>query len=315
MMLFSLLVAGVLPLAINAAVQQSPNTVEKDVFNYEAQRAAPKNTRRIVFIGAKGTHGGRGNHEFIAGSIYLARRINAVYPRAYAVVYSDDKWPKDLSKADAIVVLLNHAGPAATDPNIKAAMARGAGFMAIHYGVEVDKGSQGDNFLDWMGGYFEPFWSVNPWWTPEVQVATKHPIARGVKPFQIRDEWYYHMRFRDRMKGVTPILSAVAPISTVDFKGTPSGHGGNADVFKAVSAGEPQHLAWAYDRPGGGRGFGFTGFHDFYNLTNDSFRTTLLNGVAWIAKLDVPSNGVPSSTPTKEELDSLMVEVHGEVPR
>ena len=185
----------------------------------------------------------------MAGSLYLARTINALYPKAYAVVYSDDKWPTDLSRADAIVVLLNHAGPAADDPNIKRAVERGAGFMAVHYGVEVNKGAQGSHFLDWMGGYFETFWSVNPWWTPEIKVAAKHPTARGVQPFQIRDEWYYHMRFRDGMKGVTPILSAVAPLTTISDRNHPSERGGNPDVLKAVEAGEPQILAWAYERP------------------------------------------------------------------
>lgn len=282
----------------------------KDVFDYAAQRAAPADARRIVFIAAKGGHGARGNHEFLVGSVYLARRINAVYPGAYAVVYSDDKWPKDLTNVHAIIVLLNHAGRAASDPNIKAAVDSGAGFMAVHFGVEVNKGAQGNNYLDWMGGYFETFWSVNPWWTPDIKVATGHPTARGVKPFQIRDEWYYHMRFQDQMKGVTPILSAVAPLNTVRFKDKPSDRGGNAEVLKAVTAGEPQHLAWAYDRPGGGRGFGFTGFHNFSNLTNDSFRTTLLNGVAWVSKLEVAADGVPSTTPTKAEMDALLDEVH-----
>lgn len=286
-------------------------TVPKNVSNKEAQRATPANTRRIVFIASKADHGERGNHEFFAGSLYLARRINAVYPRASAVVYSEDQWLPDLSKADAVIVLLNHGGRAAADPQIKAAMARGAGFMAIHFGVEVNQGEQGNNYLDWMGGYFETFWSVNPWWTPELKVNAKHPTGRGVKPFAVRDEWYYHLRFREGMKGVTPILSAVPPMSSINFTGTPTERGGNAAVLQAIQSGEPQTLAWAYTRPGGGRGFGFTGFHDYYNLTNDNFRTLLLNGVAWVAGLDVPKGGVSSKTPTREELDALMNEAHG----
>ncbi len=290
-----------------SAVAQS---LPKDVFNYEAQRNAPANTRRIVFIASKADHGARGNHEFFAGSLYLARRINAVYPRAYAVVYSEDHWPTDLSKADAVIVLLNHGGRAATDPSIKAAMARGAGLMAIHFGVEVNKGEQGNNYLDWMGGYFETFWSVNPWWTPDGKINGSHPTGRGVKPFAVKDEWYYHLRFHEGMKGVTPIVSAVPPVNSVSFKDTPTERGGNAEVLRAVEAGEPQTLAWAYTRPGGGRGFGFTGFHDYSNLTNDGFRTLLLNGVAWVAGLEVPKSGVSSKTPTKEELDALMNEAH-----
>lgn len=297
-------------LVLSAASTAAQN-LQKDVYNYAAQRNSPANIRRIVFIASKADHGPRGNHEFFAGSLYLARRINAVYPRAYAVVYSEDQWPTDLSQADAVIVLLNHGGRAATDPNIKAAMSRKAGFMAIHFGVEVNKGDQGENYLEWMGGYFETFWSVNPWWTPAPKIHGSHPAGRGVKPFEVKDEWYYHMRFREEMKGVTSIVSAVPPVSSVSFQGTPTERGGNADVLKAVEAGEPQSLAWAYNRRGGGRGFGFTGFHDYYNLTNDGFRTLLLNGVAWVTGLEVPKGGVSSKTPTREELDALMNEAHG----
>jgi hypothetical protein len=293
--------------------QLSAEVAQRDVFNYEAQSKAPAGTRRIVFISANGTHGGRGYHEFLPGATYLARRINAEYPNAFAVVYPQSQWPKDLSKADAIIVLLNQADKAANDPNIKAAVERGAGFAAIHFGVEVSKGEPGDNYLHWMGGYFEQFWSVNPTWEANVTIIGEHPVARGVKPFTMKDEWYYHMRFREGMKGVTPILSAIAPVKTVHFKegGQPSSRGGNGDVFKAVEAGEPQHLAWVAERPDGGRGFGFTGFHAFANLADDSFRTTLLNGVAWVAKLEIPAKGVPSKTLTTEELEAMMDEAHG----
>ncbi len=298
---------------VTAITSAADKSAVKDIFNYEGQFNAPDGTRRIMFVAAEGTHGGRGNHEFMAGAIYLARQINETFPNAWAVVHPQGKWSADFSKADAIIVLLNHAGAAASNVRIKAAIEHGASFGAIHYGVEVNRGEQGDNFLNWMGGYFETFWSVNPTWVANVSLIGKHPVANGVKPFTIKDEWYYHMRFRDGMKGVTPILSAIAPVNTVQFKegDKPNAHGGNADALKAVQAGEPQHLAWASERPDGGRGFGFTGFHNFANLKNDSFRTTLLNGVAWLAKLDVPEKGVPSKTLTDADLSALMDEAHG----
>ncbi len=43
----------------------------------------------------------------------------------------------------------------------------------------------------------------------------EHPITRGVKPFKINDEWYYHMRFREEMEGVTPILTDLPPDATL----------------------------------------------------------------------------------------------------
>jgi Trehalose utilisation len=278
---------------------------ERDIFDYEAQKAA-KDVKRIVFVADTASHGARGNHEFLAGSIYLARTINANYPDAYAVVYTMAKWPKDLKHADAIVVVLNH-GRSAVNPAVKEAIARGAGFMAIHWGVEVEKGERGDQYLKWMGGYFEAFWSVNPWWTPEFKDIPKHETTRGVKPFGVNDEWYYHMRFVDDMKGVTPILSAVPPVKTAgDPKAKPTSHGGNPDVQKEVAAGKAQIVAWAYDRPDGGRGFGFTGLHKHDNLGNDDFRTLLLNAVAWVSKLPVPDKGVASKTLTRPELEMLI---------
>jgi hypothetical protein len=283
---------------------------ERDIFDYEAQKAA-RDVKKIVFVADTDPHGGRGNHEFLAAAIYLARTINADYPNAYAVVYTKKKWPKDLSYADAIIVLLNHGG-SAVNPAVKEAVARGAGFMAIHYGVEVNKGEQGKQYLQWLGGYFEPFWSVNPWWTPEFKDLPKHETTRGVKPFKINDEWYYHMRFVEGMKGVTPILSAVAPVQTVSGRwkegDKPSSHAGNPDVLADVTAGKPQVMAWAYERADGSRGFGFTGLHKHDNLGNDNFRTLLLNAVAWVSKLPVPKGGVPSKPMGRDELEQLIDE-------
>jgi hypothetical protein len=279
---------------------------QRDIYDLEAQKAA-KDVKRIVFIGDTRPHGPRGNHEFVAGAVYLARTINARYRDAFAVVTTMQKFPTDLKHADAVIVLMNHAGPAAESPVVKEAMDRGAGFGAIHYGVEVSKGPQGKNFLHWLGGYFEPFWSVNPWWTPEFKEFPKHEISRGVKPFAIRDEWYYHMRFVEGMKGVTPILAALPPLNTIQGGGEKSTpHGGNPDVYKEVADGKKQVMAWAYERPDGGRGFGFTGLHNHANLADDNFRTVLLNAVAWVSRLPVPPGGVRSDPLSRDDLEKLI---------
>jgi len=292
-------VAGCLAVLALALVFPTAGLAVEKEFDYEGQKAAAKDVKKIVFIGDAGTHGPRGNHEFVAGSILLSRQLHAAYPdKVHCVVYSTKNWPKDLSHADAIVVGLNHGSKAAKDAQIAGAVRRGAGFMALHFGVEVNKGEEGDNYLQWMGGYFETKYSVNPWWKPDFKEFPKHAITRGVKPFSVKDEWYYHMRFVGA--GVTPILSDVPPIGTVSEK--VSDRGGNPDVFKAVSDKQPQHMAWAYEREDGGRGFGFTGLHDHNNLGNDGFRTILLNATAWVAKLEVPENGIASKTPSPEDL-------------
>lgn len=280
----------------------------RDIYDHAGQKAAA-NVKKIVLVADPAPHGGRGNHEFVAAAIYLARSINAQYPNAWAVVHSKQRWPKDLSHADAVIVLLNHGG-SAVNPAVQAATERGAGFMAIHYGVEVNKGEQGKAYLRWLGGYFEPFWSVNPWWTPDYKEIPRHPVTRGVRPFSVNDEWYYHMRFVEGMKGVTPILSALPPLKTIQGEGKKSSpHGGNPDVWKAVSSGQKQVMAWAYERPdGAGRGFGFTGLHKHENLGNDSFRILLLNATAWVAGLEVPEKGIPSKSMSRDDLEQLIDE-------
>ncbi len=93
----------------------------------------------------------------------------------------------------------------------------------------------------------KPIGRLTPHWVAEVLPFPKHPIVNGVKPFALNDEWYFHMRFRPMMEGVTPIISAIAPESTMSRKDGP--HSGNPDVRKAVADKVPQHLAWPTNDP------------------------------------------------------------------
>ena len=105
----------------------------------------------------------------------------------------------------------------------------------------------------------------------------------------MNDEWYYHMRFVPDMKGVTPILAVVPPQATLQRPDGP--HSGNPAVRAAVARGEAQVLMWVYERPGGGRGMGFTGGHFHRNWSHEGFRKAVVNGLAWIAGADVPASG------------------------
>jgi type 1 glutamine amidotransferase len=107
------------------------------------------------------------------------------------------------------------------------------------------------------------------------------------------------------MKGVTPLLAAVAPSSTME---RPDGaHSGNPAVRQAVMNHEPQTVAWAYERPGGGRGFGFSGAHYHKNWGNDDFRKLVLNGLLWTAHVEVPPNGVESKISAEDLAQNLDV--------
>ena len=159
----------------------------------------------------------------------------------------------------------------------------------------MPKENGGPEFLDWIGGYFEMNWSVNPHWTAKFDKLPDHPITRGVKPFEINDEWYYHMRFRPEHAGRHPDSHHACP--RPDTLSRPDGtHSGNPDVRRDVlEKKEPQHVAWASENAGGGRGFGFTGGHDHWNWGDPNFRKLVLNAILWTAKIEVPKDGVATS--------------------
>ena len=255
-------------------------------------RAADK---KVVLVAGRPSHG-PGEHEHRAGCLLLEKCLGKV-PGIQAVVVTNG-WPKDESVFEGAAAILFYADGGGGHPAIQgdrlqkigAMMKKGVGMACIHYGVEVPKDKGGPEFLDWIGGYFEMNWSVNPHWDGDFKVLPDHPITRGVQPFKVRDEWYYHMRFRDGMKGVTPILTSLPPPDTLN---RPDGsHSGNPAVREAIKKGEPQHVVWAYDRPDGGRGFGFTGAHFHRNWGNENFRKLVLNAILWVGKVEVPANGV-----------------------
>ena len=265
--------------------------------------------KKIILVAGPPSHG-PGEHEHRAGCLLLKTCLDKV-PGITSIVYSNG-WPDDprgFDGASSIVLYMDGGGghPALQGDRLQlldALMKQGVGLACIHYATEptIQKGQK--EFLDWIGGAFEVNWSVNPHWEADFKELPPHPITRGVKPFKINDEWYFHLRFRDEMKDVTPILSAIPPASTMSRRDGP--HEGNAAVREAVQRGEPQHVAWACERAGGGRGFGFTGAHFHKNWGDNNFRKLVLNAILWTAKEQVPAEGVSSEVTQaalKENLD------------
>jgi type 1 glutamine amidotransferase len=259
--------------------------------------------KKILFLPGRQSHGWSG-HAYTADCKLFAHILNETVPGIEAVVV-EGGWPEDLSVlegAAGIVVACDGNSLLGSQSNWKALdriANKGVGIGFLHYALDPGK-PYGQYLLDWIGGYYEQHWSVNPSWLAEFKVLPEHPITRGVKPFRIHDEWYYHMRFREGMTGVTPILTAVPPDST--RKGRDGPHSGNPTVRARL--GMPEHVAWAYERSDGGRGFGCTGGHTHWVYAQNDFRKMMLNAVCWIAKVEVPPGGIPTKTPTVEEMEA-----------
>jgi type 1 glutamine amidotransferase len=265
--------------------------------------------KKVVFVAGRPSHPA-GEHEHRAGCMLFADHLNKSGLAIDATVTTNG-WPEDTSifdGASAVVIYSDGGGghPAIKHlPELKKMAEAGVGIGCIHYAVEIPKGDPGNAFLDLIGGYFESDYSVNPHWDASFKLP-KHPVTQGINDFKIRDEWYYHMRFRENMEGVTAILTDLPPPETLTRPNGP--HEGNPDVRAAVlDRKEPQHMMWVYERPsnaGGARAFGFTGGHFHKNWQNDDMRRIVLNAIAWIAKVEVPAAGVSSKTPTAEEMQA-----------
>ena len=231
------------------------------------------------------------------------RQALAGKANVFTTVYLNG-WPNDPSafdNADAILFYMNGGGGHAAIQGdhlqkLEPLMKRGVGLACAHYAVEVPKEKGGPEWLRWIGGYFETYWSINQTWEADFKSLPDHPITRGVKPFKMMDEWYYNMRFAD--SGVTHILTAVPPDNTRTRDAGDTPHGSNA--FVRANKGRAEHLMWCIERQDGGRGFGFTGGHFHKNWGDENFRIVFLNALLWVSKAEVPVNGVDSKIASED---------------
>ena len=247
-------------------------------------RDATQPGSKIVFLAGPDSHA-PGEHEHQAGIALLSQALRERHPGVETVdIYGG--WPPDdtiFAGADAVVMYCDGGDSHLINDHLRSfnhLLKAGIGIVALHYCVEVPKDSAAaEAMLEAIGGYFETWWSVNPMWTASYTSLPSHPITNGIYPFSLRDEWYFNMRFAEH--GVTPILSAVPPAVTMERSNGP--HSGNDVVRQQVAEGVPQVTAWAFERPQGGRGFGFTGGHYHANWDNTEVRTLVLNAIDWVA--------------------------------
>ena len=292
------LVIAALPALVLLAVASSASAAEPDPFDQsgvplEKQPPTDAKVTKIVLVAGRPSHG-PGEHEFFAGCAILMKLLQQT-PGVFPVM-AKDGWPKNpktFTGAQAVVFFMDGGGghPIIQKEHkdvVQKLMDKGVGFVNLHYAVEYPK-NQSEHVLNWLGGYYETGYSTNPHWKADFKNLPEHPITRGVKPFGIGDEWYFNIRFAPESKKVVPILKATPPDQV---RGTPDAkkHPGRSEI-----------LAWAFERNDSGRSFGFTGGHFHRNWGDANFRKVVLNALLWIARAEVPANGV-ESTVTEEDL-------------
>ncbi len=226
--------------------------------------------KTILFIAGKPSHGW-GEHEFHEGCKVLAKALDASGLNIKAKIQYDT-WPESgtLEGVDALVVYCDGGKKHVAlghEAELLALAERGVGMVFLHYAVDGEPGLLNETLMQVIGGYYDESQSQNPEWTMKNPSFAKHSVTTGVNSFELKDEWYYNLKFGE----VTPLMEAVPPEE-----------GGAAHI-----------LAWAH----GSHAFGFTGGHFHSGWLQPDFRKLVLNAIVWAAGLDVPPGGVASDDP------------------
>lgn len=240
----------------------------------------PADGKAKIVLVAGSNYFKKGEHDYVAACAVLSDMVKQ--SGAGPVLALD--WPKDpktLTGAKAVVFFFDGAdkhGLLKGDrlAEIKKLADAGVGMVFLHQGVDVPK-DFGDRFRELAGAAFETGYSQRAHWVDEFKKFESHPITRGVTSFKTDDGYLYKLRFVPELKGVTPLLKTANP---------------KAPAGKAP-AGNDTIVAWAYDRPAGGRTFAFTGGHLHASLGEEGYRRFLTNAILWSAGVEIPAAGAP----------------------
>lgn len=247
----------------------------------EKQPTDPK-LAKIVFVAGSNFYK-PGEHDYIAGCAVLMDLVKQTPGVAPVLAIDWPKMPETFAGAKAIVFLLDGGDkhPFLKDnrfAEIQKLLDTGVGLVQLHQIGDYPK-DFGDRARTIAGAAWEKGYSARAHWVHEFKQFPNHPIFNGVKPFKIDDGWLTKMRFSKEMTGVTPLLRTWNPKS-------PPKQEDREDI-----------VAWAFERPKGGRSFTFTGGHLHASFGEEGYRRFLTNGILWTANMDVPKDGA------KVELD------------
>ena len=252
----------------------------------------PERAKKIVLLAGPLDSHPKDTHEYERNVILLKHCLDAspTFKGARVEVHMNG-WPADpatLDDADTIFLTSGGCDRKLEDHPLyvgdrlqvlERQMKRGCGVLFHHWST-FHPAKHHDLITEMVGGYFDYETGPPPRkWYSKIETrefttaigAPDHPIARGVKPFKVKEEFYFNIRFRDEDPRLAPVLLCR-----------------EGDV-------RPSAVAWAVERKDGGRGFGFTGGHFYANWWLPGFRKLVLNAIAWTAKIDVPEAGVDST--------------------
>jgi type 1 glutamine amidotransferase len=238
--------------------------------------AGEKEPKRLLLLGQSPDGHPKTTHEYMAGQKIVAALLKDTRELTTEIVNADEPWekgPELLDKADGAVIFLSEGAKwLSADPRRLEAFARlaqrGGGLAALHWGMGTREAEPVETFVKLVGGCHggpdRKFAVVS-----ETAQPTDHEIAHGVKPFRVEEEWYYRLK----LYKTEDEAHAIQPIVRVKIDG--------AD----------ETVCWAWERPDGGRSFGFSGLHFHENWKQPAYRRLVKQGVFWMMRQPLPEKG------------------------
>jgi type 1 glutamine amidotransferase len=241
---------------------------------------SPTGSGKIVLIGGKKSHG-PGEHDFPNGIPLIAAFLKRARPFQGAEILTyPDGWPADLAELDGASTLVLYFDGVQQVPSplldsrriaaVQKQMDAGAGLICLHQASTVPPGDTTIPLVEWLGAKRNGMVDRTTESVSLKPETPSHPVCQGMTRFIYEDEFYPTLVFNNDAKHIVPILRANLP------KEAPTDH----------------ILAWAFERPNGGRAFGFTGGHYLASLNQPQIKKMILNAICWTSMRTVPPGGI-----------------------
>ena len=206
-----------------------------------------------------------GTHEYRQGITLLHDWLQDDANVRVTVQEAGQGWPDSpdaLDSVDGVVMFLSEGARWLQDEprrleTFQRFAARGGGLAAIHWAMGAREARYIPAYVALLGGCHGGPDRQHSVLDADVGVF-EHPITRGIQPFSIREEFYYRLK-RTTEPGWRPLL--------------------------AISvANQTETVAWAWERPDGGRSFGFTGGHFQEHWQRPDYRKLITQAATWIVR-------------------------------
>ncbi len=228
--------------------------------------------KRVLLLWQKPDGHPKDTHEYELGQRILKRELDKIPGIDVTLANADDPWrdgPELLAKADGVVLFVSEGAKwLNSNPErlaaFQACAKRKAGLAVLHWGMGTKDAKNIQPFVDLFGGCHGGPDRKYQIVSTDARPVGKHPILNGLADFKARDEFYYTLKFA---KTKTPLLNV-----TID--------------------GEAHTVAWALERAGGGRSFGFSGLHFHENWQSADYRRLVTQGVLWTVDMAIPKDGI-----------------------